>query len=510
MTFIENRYAPQIIGDGTGGLFKLDSATARAGWRCKAPYACTPRALWVYIRTVGTHTPLQVRMRVIGPAGGDDYLPDDADNSSTRVLLASGLAAGWQRILLDDAATPVGQTDPRAAGEVMHFVFEKHPSDAGFDASNYVEFTSVKSRFPLQYTYECNSRGEPIRDDLNAFMYTTNYGSTTTPYCAQKDSNASYHPLFMVECSDAPAWGNPYDVITDSLVAGDVKYSVTMRLPAEPRLSLLAMYGRGKGDAGDSGIPQDDLWLSIYIAGRAGSTRRKLVYGPAVLIAATARLFKARSHFLAHILSDILPLAAQGRVFYTFELSAPGCDGSGANPETDGYLLTNYTTSLVTPLTSIGVRGFLGPDAFLERNRVAVSRFACDSPIILRDYEPASTPIAIIDEMANQTTGFPVAMLASAAVSLIVLVRNIGADVTAGFEIWSDVVDAVTGVSVTNEVLTSEHTHTAVVQNDENGKTYTWSMAATDMHLHAQCGHMLNGQRVLDDYAPLDIRVKTP
>jgi len=495
---VENRYAPHHIGvdgQGLGGIFRIDSTTARAGFRFTVPSNCTPEALWLFAGVVGN--PGKLGLRFTPSLSSDVYQPD-LSGASLLWPLPTASAPKWHRIELESGS--VNFKTPRAQGEVLHVTLERQLGV--FNANNRLELYSVRSRFPLQYTYRVESSGEPIQDDLNAFLYTANSDNSAEPYRAQKDNDASYHPLMLVECSSGSDFGNPYDVHTEVPIYGAHVYSQKMQLPQPFNARFAAMFVRGAGMAGDLGVPADDLYLTVVSTRLDHDAPPVVIYGPAPIARTTDRLFKSRSHWFGHWFPTPLQLVSSNLHEYNFELSSPGCALSSS---TDGYLFSySHSTLLNSPNYMFGRA---------ERNGLQLEPSA-DAGIILRDYN-AQTSIAIVDEIVGSILGpipsslFPTIARQGDSLRFGVLARNFAAVPTnTGGEVFSRILDRDSGATLSAAML-----HSPIAANDENVSFHIFPMPAADIHMLVQVGHVeppgsgLGGTLIVDDSVPLEVRL---
>jgi hypothetical protein len=389
---------------------------------------------------------------------------------------------------------------PLEQGDVIHVTFAE---EAGlFDFDNKLELYSARSRFPLQYTYRVQSTGEPIQDDLNAFLYTADRSDSLQPSCAQKGFNASYHPIMLVECSAGDDFGNPYDMHTEELIHGTNVYSQKLRMPREFHASFIAMFLRGAGLAGDIGLPGDHLYLSVVRTQKSRDAIPVFVYGPTPIIRFSDRLFKSRSHWYGHWFPEPLQLLDGSDCEYSFELSSPG---SAMSSSTDGYVFTYSSSTLLNSPNYVFGRAEYNGDSLGQ---------SADAAIILREYEN-QTSVAVVDEIMGSilgpiaSTAFPITARERDNVRLGVLTRNIAAVPTRiGGEIFSRILDYDTGATVSAAAL-----HLPIGANNEDLLQHTFIMPAADIHLLVQVGHVeppgagLGGTLVVDDEATLEVRL---
>jgi hypothetical protein len=413
----------------------------------------------------------------------------------------SDAAPQWLRITLGADFTP-----RLFAGAAVHVVFEPHTGP--FDANNQLELYSVRSRFPLQFTFRTQADGSRLQDDFNSFMYTPDSAAAASPYCAQKSGNASFHPIAVVECSRGEHFGNPYDVHSEELIFGANRFSMLVRTPTDVSATFVAMFLRGAGIAGSGGVPglpNDACYLSVF-ARRKGSGVSTLVHGPTALVELGDRLFKSRSHWFGRWMDAPFKLASADAAEYIFELSSPGCALVTPN---DAYLFSYDSSSL----TALAVGYAFGR---VQRGGIDVSPTAV-SGLVVRDDHPARTSLAWIDELtgsisappAHASNVFPLAANAGDTLQFRVLVRNItNLPAALGGELWSEVRDADSGA-----VLSAARLHAELGGHDENGLVHSLDMPAADLHLEVRCGHVqpagagLGGLLVLDDRVPLEVRV---
>ena len=504
MTTIANRYAPMHIGNdptivvGGGGLFRVDSATRRIGFRFTLPDACTPDRLWIYYSTVGNPGNGLLKFRLTPGLASNPRQPD-LSLGTIRVAIPLSTTPRWIALPLFET----GGVDFRVhynAGTVLHATFERQGGT--FDASNHFDLIGVRSRFPLQFTSR-SINALSSRDDMNATMASDDPSAAATPYCAQRRDNASFHPLFLMDCSDIGSFGNSFDVHTETLVYGINKYSAQIEIPNNQQVGFVSLYLRGAGAAGDAGLPVDSCYLTIYripLQPSQLSTNNFVpIYGPVELINPADRLFKSRSHWYGLFMSPSKLLVPGYR--YVFEASAPLCSLAAS---TDAYLFSVDSSTLVTtpPAPS-----YLDGKAFAAYNNASLGDG--DTGLILDDMGPQV--IGIIDEMSpSGTTSFPgvwphVAKF-NDTVSIGLLVRNIGINSGAA-DIWSQLVDS-TGTVISGPLL-----HAATDRNDEKLASHSFTMPNADIHFTYQCGHCdppgsgLGGTLVLDDWSPGEVRL---
>ncbi len=482
---------PTIVVGG-GGLFRVDSSTRRIGFRFTLPEACTPDRLWIYYQTVGSPGNGLLKFRLV-PGSASDPSQPDLTLGTIRVSVPFSATPRWIALPLFEAGG-VDFRVHRQGGTVMHATFERQSGT--FDGSNHFDLIGVRARFPLQFTSR-STNDLSTRDDMNAMLASDNPLDTSMPYCAQRRDNASFHPLFLLDCADVDSFGNPYNVHTEDLIYGDNKYSAQIQIQNNQQVEFVALYLRGAGTAGDPGLPADSCWLTIY--------RQPLqplpldymnnvpIYGPVEIINPSDRLFKSRSHWFGLFLSPSRLFVPGWR--YVFEASAPGC--SLALP-TDAYLFSVDSSTLVKvpPAPS-----FLNGDAFAAYNNASLGDG--DTPLILDDIQPH--PIAIIDEMSPaEASSFPgewphVAKF-NDTVTIGLLVRNIGT-ASGAADIWSQLVDS------TGALLSGPFFHNATSKNNENLVTHQFTMPNADLHFTYVCGHMENGVPIADDFAPGEVRL---
>lgn len=493
MTNVEYRYTPHHIGAdgaGLGGIFDIDSNSVRQGFRFTAPHGFTPEAIWIYCaaENLGTQG---VRVRFASATEADPYQPTLAGNS-IRWIPDANTAAGWQRIELE-----VGGTSLKTyygPGSVIHVTFERQTGT--FSGTDRLRMYTARSRFPLHYTHTARAAsGEPVFDRYNAFMRTPDTADAAQPYAQQRDNNASFHPIFLVECSDAPNFGNPFDQHIEDTIYSNRTFSHTVRLPQTLNCTFVSMFVRGAGTAGgvhNPSVPQGPCYLSIYNRQLPGLDR-KIIRGPDVLIDPDDRLFVSRSHWFGRWLNPPLQIVGDSTE-YTFELSAPGCSLASTR---DGYLICYDTTTLPQ---SVAV-DFRSTDSYATFTPGSIGRRA-DTGLILRD-NATQTSLGVIDEVLAPLSGtWPMYLAEAGTYELNVLVRNIGIGTAAGGAIWSRIVDADTGAT-----LSAIQSHAALDANDEIAVTHSFPMPATDVHMLVQCGHYEGATPVQDDEALNECRV---
>jgi hypothetical protein len=489
MVTIANKYAPRHIStDALGGMLRLNSANAMAGHRFTVPYQSTPDVLWMRLGNEGldsTHT-LTVRLGI--GSGSGSYQPDLTAASiviTPSAIMGSGTAAQWVKI--DLGAMRIR----RRKGTVMHLTLT--PLAGTWDDQHQLAVYTVRARFPIQFTTDYNpNSGIATRDDKNAAMYTADTTNTATPYAVQRDNNASGHPLFLIQCSDAPSFGNPYDQHTEVTIYGTGSFAQIVKQPAGVLTRFVAMFLRGAGPDSVLGPPDGPCLLTIQ--------ERTLptfpwvtIYGPQTLIPITARMFQGRSHHYGHWLTQPLRLLGNS-CEYKFLITAPGCDLSDVN---DGYLASYDTSSL--PANIVATYG--GTNSYCELNGQGLGH--ADAPYLLSDQ--ATTPIATVDEILAPLAGaWPLYKASGAAVDIAVCTRNVGLDTATGSELFVRLIDADSGAVLHAEQL---FTIGSTNQNNEGTITCSTTMPAADLHMTVQVGHVSSGTYVVDDHAPVEIRL---
>ena len=560
MATVENRYAPQHVGaDGTGlgGIFDIDSATVRQGFRFTRDRTFTPEAIWIY-HAAEAMTARGIRIRFTDGTGADPYQPD-LTGGSIRWFPPADSAPGWERIDLEAAGTSLKTT--HEAGKVIHVTFERQSGaalsqstmtsgtfvtynatltvgsyitgvtsgvvailtalDTGaktfaaqvfygvptagetfrsgsvagtneivncsftFTQGSHVRMYTSRSRFPLHYTPESKLLGDAVYDQLNAFMRTADYTNAATPYAQARDNNASFHPLFVVECDDGFHFGNPYDQHIEETIYGSRTATQRVIMPRDLTLTFLAMPTRGTATGG---TPDGPLNITIR-----DSYKQSIVYGPTPLVNPSDRLFVGRTHWFGHWLTAPITLVA-GRE-YTFELSAPLCDLSDA---WDGYIVS-YDKSTIDP--TMRATGYAKRESMFQLDGVFPT-LDCDMGIMLRDYATQTTR-AVIDELLTpDASAWPAYRASGAAYAINVLSRNIGLTTLSGGAMWSRILDADTGAT-----LSAIQSHADRVQNDENAITHSFTMPAADVHMLIQVGHYEGATPVVDDECLNEVRL---
>jgi len=497
---LEQRYAPHHVGadgPGLGGIFRLDRATARAGFRLSVPSDCTPAALWIFAATRGSPGTLRVRFGL-----GDPVNPRQPDPglASFSWSAPADAPAQWMRIALGP-----GFQGRLLAGAPLHAVFE--PESGAFDAGNLVELISVRSRFPLQFTQRVQADGARLQDDLNAFLYSPDLSHPASPYCAQKNGNASFHPIAVVECSRGEHFGNPFDRHTEHLIYGAERFAMVVRPPLDLAACFVAMFLRGAGIAGAGGtpgLPADACYLSVF-ARPVGAQQGTLLHGPVPIVRQGDRLFRSRSHWFGLWADPPFKLPAGDAQEYVFELSSPGC--ALANPN-DAYVFSADSSTL----EGLDVRYVFGQ---AQSSAGALSPTAI-SGLIVRDDPPGNTSLALVDEIVGSisappghvTAAFPLTAKSGDTLDFGVMVRNVADVPTAqGGELWSEVLDADDAA-----VLSPAQLHAQVSGHNESLLLHRVPMPKHDLHLLVRCGHVfpagagLGGARIVDDQVPLEVR----
>jgi hypothetical protein len=490
---------------GQGGTLKLNANAARVGFRFTVPYGCTPEALHFYYSTTGAPGSAQFRLVPGDPL--DPSQPDLSANTKIRWIPAPSASPAWLRLGLASGGTSF-QT-PLAAGTIMHVVFERRSGT--FDANNYISFFTLRSRFPLPFVAP-ELDGVTYRDDWSAAMASVDPSAAATPYCVQRGANASYHPLYVIECADAPPFGLAYDSHHELVISGTKQYSQRMFLPATLSANFVAFFLRGSGTTLDLGVPAGDLELTILrdrVDGGVGfhsADHHVLFHGPVALMSPQDRLFKStsggmgRSHWFGVFLGQTLLFDGGPNRLYTFKLSAPLCSGVGA----DGYVFS-YETSALDPASLSGdPPGYLGASAWPGSPYDILGGPTADTGFLLRLVDP-TLPIAIGDEVLGDSVGnpdvFPLVARHGDTLRLTYIVRNIGADSGPG-GIWSRVRDGDTGASLSNLL------HTIVSNNeDSTAPAHAITMPNADLALRFECGHFENASEVVDSFWLSEVRL---
>lgn len=493
---LENRYAPHYVGkDGGGGIFSIDGSAARVGWRLSVPRDCTPEALWVYYRTAGSFG--QVRLRLCPGLASDPRQPD-LSGGSIRWVPQPSASPRWERIDLAQGTTSFKSL--LAEGDALHVVLERQ--SGVFSPTDRVDVVTVRSRFPIQHG-PYSTDGDTYRDDLSAVLRTPAHTDPSQPYVVQRETFASYHPIFLLECSDGPSIGNPYDRHLEIPIFGPHAYAHYAFLPSAMDVSMIAMPVRGAGSPGDSGAPSDHLYLEVF-RHQLPDGVPELVFGPAKLVDKGDQMFLGRTHWFSLFAGSPLHLEAGNSAMYAFVVSSPG---SGLLATTDGYLLSIEQSTLphsVAPPTWAWRRSYAGPwpQVFSSAQQRSI---LTDCGLILRD--TPSGVVAIVDEISGAPLPWPSHATPGTTIQFPnLLVRNVGANAGAS-DVWSRVRDA-----DSLAVLSGPTLHAAMDHHKENGVAHQFTMPSQDVRLLLECGHCspagsgLGGTLVVDDHAPGEVR----
>lgn len=514
---VDDLYAPYHIGltSVALGLFAIDNLTKRYGWRATVPHNCTPSILWFYNSVAGAGSGEAIRISFGKGLASNPRLPDPAAATIDWTLPAA-TALGWTSIDISSVATAL------RVGDVLHVSFTK------VSGARSATFHAVRSRFPLQYTSRLDNLLQPLRDDLNVAMYTTDITAPTAdPYAAQRGDNSSMHPIWWMQCADGEGFGNPYDSIEEVKIygadGGANAWAISFTVPRRIDANFLAINVRGSGSGGTQ--PTDHLYVTIKDASGA------IVYGPSTFLSKTAALKQGRPHWFASFITEARLNPGQR---YTARFFSTACADAFAN---DSYLLTIVESTLGAQEPVRLVTDQYATQAGAQYNPAGAATSARFG-FMLRDY-PVQVPISVIDEWTTQITA-PAPHVATGitkayagdTIRLTGLSRNIGSlsDGSAGGEMWMRVIDLSTGLAPTgytpsDRIITGASGLVAsLAQNQEhtgNEWIIDFTMPNADINFRVETGHAkypgtlslvggrLSGELVLDDWSPAEIRLRT-
>lgn len=467
--------SPQI------GRFRIDEAEKRASLRFTSPADVTVRSIWLFVPRATAMGRTRVGLR-------DDLDGRPAPGPSAPTVLVR-LRAGWQRVDL-----PANGHMALARCSVYHVLIEPGEVD-DFGGPAYVELATSVSRFPVEF-----QPGVPSEDGRNPFLdleLAFLFQDSPAGLLARWDAtHFLYGPIFVLECEDGSAFGQPYNDLLVPAVLGDSllgqKITVPASVPGPLSVNYVGVFSQGR-QLGQT----DKLIADIY------DVEAELVLSSTIVIGRGPGVINRAHWFGAALPGGGVSLFPERS--YSVLLRS---DGSGGNAL--GYELPSLRTTMrPTPGVEDPTYGgavshqVFSPDG---GQSFFASAGRPDMPFLLAGRVDPDEPLAIYDEGGVYHADNSAALTAAIGEPLLFrfVVRNIG--VAAG-NLFFNLIDVATSNPLTDEPAFAANTPP---NTDARGITVPVDAPSTPgrWRVDVRCGHVLSGgRRVVDDVVRFEVRV---
>lgn len=222
---------PILMASPTLGLFRIDSADRRVSLRFRSSVQGILDSVWIYLHEVTVTGGAQLQMSVKTDQNGMPVPPGPVTASASFTP-----QAGWQRVTIP------GPLELKKC-DVYHIVLEPVTA-ASFTADEYVEFTTLVSRYPLEYQAEDPS--SPAEDSFYDLQLAFMFQDPPDPLVTQwKEDHYQFLPIFTIECADGTRFGQPYETQDRQLILGNSLWGQQIAVDQQTTVNYVAAFVEG-------------------------------------------------------------------------------------------------------------------------------------------------------------------------------------------------------------------------------------------------------------------------